>query len=134
MAREVSRTRRVGQELQREIAMILQREVKDPRVGMVTVSGVEVSRDLSHAKIFITLFEQNEDKVKETLKGLAEAKPYIRSLVGSRLRLRIVPELKFVHDTSLIEGMRISNAVSQAIASDEAKKGQSDRKDDEDTE
>lgn len=82
MASQVSRTRRVGQELQREIAMILQREVKDPRIGMVTVSGVDVSRDLSHAKVFITLFEQDEEKVKETLKGLQEAKPYIRSLVG----------------------------------------------------
>ncbi|WKE66602.1 30S ribosome-binding factor RbfA [Gallaecimonas kandeliae] len=129
MAREVSRTRRVGQELQKEIAQILQREVKDPRIGMVTVSAVEVSRDLSHAKVFITLFEQDEEKVKETIKGLAEAKPYIRSLVGSRLRLRIVPELKFVHDTSLIEGMRISNAVSQAIANDEAKKAASGRED-----
>ncbi|EKE74036.1 30S ribosome-binding factor RbfA [Gallaecimonas xiamenensis] len=129
MAKEVSRTRRVGQELQREIAMILQREVKDPRIGMVTVSGVEVSRDLSHAKVFITLFDQDEAKVKETLKGLQEAKPYIRSLVGGRLRLRIVPELKFVHDTSLIEGMRISNAVSQAVAADEAKKAASGRED-----
>lgn len=124
MANEFSRTRRVGQELQREIAVILQREVKDPRIGMVTVSAVEVSRDLSHAKVFITLFEQDETKVQQTLKGLQEAKPYIRSLIGSRIRLRVVPELKFVHDTSLIDGMRISNAVSQAVASDQAKKAQ----------
>ncbi|WP_406663763.1 30S ribosome-binding factor RbfA [Gallaecimonas sp. GXIMD1310] len=124
MANEFSRTRRVGQELQREIAVILQREVKDPRIGMVTVSAVEVSRDLSHAKVFITLFEQDEAKVQQTLKGLQEAKPYIRSLIGSRIRLRVVPELKFVHDTSLIDGMRISNAVSQAVASDQAKKAQ----------
>ncbi len=124
MAKEFSRTRRVGQEIQREVALILQREVKDPRIGMVTVSGVDVSRDLSHAKVYVTLFEQDADKVKETLKGLREATPYIRSLIGKRVRMRVVPELKFMHDTSLIDGMKLSNKVSQAIADDQAKREQ----------
>ncbi|WP_341503372.1 30S ribosome-binding factor RbfA [Gallaecimonas sp. GXIMD4217] len=122
MAKEFSRTRRVGQEIQREVALILQREVKDPRIGMVTVSSVEVSRDLSHAKVYVTLFEQDEEKLRESLRGLREATPYIRSLIGSRVRMRVVPELKFVHDTSLIDGMKLSNKVSQAIAEDEAKR------------
>mgnify|MGYP000971161468 CR=1 FL=1 len=69
MAREFSRTRRVGQQIQREIALILQREVKDPRIGMVTVSDVEVSRDLNYAKIYVTFLqlENDAERIKEGL-------------------------------------------------------------------
>ena len=112
MSREFKRSDRVAQELKKEVAVILQREVKDPRIGMVTVSDVEVSRDLAYAKIFVTfLFD----------KGLEKASPYIRSLVGKVMRLRIVPELRFIYDESLVEGMRMSNLVSNVIREDEAK-------------
>ena len=85
MAREFSRTRRVGQQIQREIALILQREVKDPRIGMVTVSDVEVSKDLNYAKIYVTFLqlENDAERIAEGLKGLTEAAGYIRSLLGS---------------------------------------------------
>ena len=75
MAREFSRTRRVGQQIQREIALILQREVKDPRIGMVTVSDVEVSKDLNYAKIYVTFLqlENDAERIAEGLKGLTEA-------------------------------------------------------------
>lgn len=122
MSREFKRSDRVAQELQKEIAVILQREVKDPRVGMVTVSDVEVSRDLAYAKIFVTfLFDNDPEAIKQGMKGLEKASPYIRTLVGKVMRLRIVPELRFVYDESLVEGMRMSNLVSNVIKNDEAK-------------
>ena len=122
MAREFSRTRRVGQQIQREIALILQREVKDPRIGMVTVSDVELSRDLVYAKVFVTfLFDQDEQAVKTGMEGLHEASGYIRSLLGKAMRLRIVPELRFEYDNSLVEGMRMSNLVSKVLNEDKAK-------------
>ena len=122
--REFSRTERVAQQIQKEIALILQREIKDPRVGMVTVSAVEVSRDLSYAKVFITIFNQEDDnKAKESLKILNDATGYIRSLLGKRIRARIIPELRFVADTSLMEGMRISNLVDSVIREDKNKRG-----------
>ena len=96
MSREFKRSDRVAQELQKEIAVILQREVKDPRIGMVTVSDVEISRDLAYAKVFVTfLFDNDQDAVKRGLEGLNNASGYIRTLVGKAMRLRIVPELKF---------------------------------------
>ncbi|MFZ7234397.1 30S ribosome-binding factor RbfA [Avibacterium avium] len=120
MAREFKRSDRVAQELQKEIAVILQREVKDPRIGMVTVSDVEVSRDLAYAKVFVTfLFDQDDSVIESGMKGLEKASPYIRSLLAKAMRLRIVPELRFVYDKSLVEGMRMSNLVSEAIRDDE---------------
>lgn len=122
MSREFKRSDRVAQELQKEIAVILQHEVKDPRIGMVTISDVEVSRDLAYAKIFVTfLFDNDQSAIEQGMKGLEKASPYIRSLVGKAMRLRIVPELRFIYDQSLVEGMRMSNLVANVIKNDEAK-------------
>ena len=78
MAKEFSRARRVAQQLQREVAVILQREVKDPRVGMVTVSDVEVSGDLQHAKVFVTFLNNDAESIETGLKGLTEASLLIK--------------------------------------------------------
>lgn len=119
MAREFSRTQRVAQEMQKEIAIILQREVKDPRVGMATVSGVEVSRDLAYAKVFVTFLNDNEpEKVNAGVKALQDASGFIRMLLGKAMRLRIVPELTFAYDSSLVEGMRMSNLVTNVVKQD----------------
>ncbi len=132
MAKEFGRPQRVSQELQKEIAIILQREIKDPRLGMmVTVSGVEVSRDLAYAKVFVTfLNDQDKDAVKNGLKALKEASGYIRILLGKAMRLRIVPELTFFYDNSLIEGMRMSNLVSNVIRNDVERRGENLMEDD----
>ncbi len=129
MAREFSRTRRVGQQIQREIALILQREVKDPRIGMVTVSDVEVSRDLNYAKVYVTFLqlENDAERIKEGLQGLTEAAGYIRSLLGSAMRLRVVPELRFFYDQTLVEGMRLSNLVTNTIREDKRRMAESGR-------
>ncbi|NBI13965.1 30S ribosome-binding factor RbfA [[Haemophilus] felis] len=122
MAREFSRADRVAQELQKEIAIILQREVKDPRIGMVTVSDVEISRDLAYAKVFVTfLFDEDDVAVERGLAGLNNASGYIRTLLGKAMRLRIVPELRFMYDQSLVEGMRMSNLVTQTVRQDQAR-------------
>ena len=129
MAREFSRTRRVGQQIQREIALILQREVKDPRIGMVTVSDVEVSRDLNYAKIYVTFLqlENDAERIKEGLQGLTEAAGYNRSLLGSAMRLRVVPELRFYYDQTLVEGMRLSNLVTNTVREDKRRMAESGR-------
>ncbi|RJG51303.1 30S ribosome-binding factor RbfA [Motilimonas pumila] len=131
MAKEFSRTQRVGQQIQKEIAGILQREVKDPRIGMVTVSGVEVSRDLAYATVYVTLLNNDSDSVEESMHGLSEASGYVRILLGKALRLRIVPEIRFVYDNSLVEGLRLSGLVSEAISSDKKKQKQSGRDEEE---
>jgi ribosome-binding factor A len=118
MAREYARTDRVGQQIQKEIATILMREVKDPRLSMTTVSAVEVTRDLAYAKIFVTFFDDDIDKIKSSVEVLNEAEGYIRSLLAKRLRARIMPHLRFVYDQSMAEGVRMSSLVDQAVASD----------------
>lgn len=124
MAKEYSRTQRVAQEMQKEIAIILQREIKDPRVGMATVSGVEVSRDLAYAKVFVTfLNDNNPEQVKIGVRALQDAAGFIRSLLGKAMRLRVVPELTFAYDNSLVEGMRMSNLVSQVVQNDRLRRG-----------
>ena len=125
MAKEFGRPQRVAQELQKEIAMIIQREIKDPRVGMmVTVSGVEVSRDLAYAKVFVTfLNDEDADSIKLGVKALQDASGYIRSLLGKAMRLRIVPELTFFYDNSLVEGMRMSNLVTNVVKNDAQRRG-----------
>ncbi|WP_340678350.1 30S ribosome-binding factor RbfA [Paraglaciecola sp.] len=120
MAREFSRTDRVGQQIHKEIASILQNEFKnrDPRLGMVTVSDVEVSRDLAYCIIYVTFFENDEELMQEYLNILIENKGYIRTLLASRMRMRAVPALKFLRDTSLTEGIRIANLVSETRTKD----------------
>ncbi|MEY0451932.1 30S ribosome-binding factor RbfA [Proteus terrae] len=133
MARDFSRSQRVSQEMQKEIAIILQREVKDPRIGMATVSGVEISRDLAYAKVFVTFLnlsggeKSEEEMVAEGLTALNEAAGFIRSLLGKAMRLRIVPELTFAYDNSLVEGMRMSNLVSYVVKSDEERRHKEDK-------
>ncbi|XOD69938.1 MAG: 30S ribosome-binding factor RbfA [Sodalis sp. (in: enterobacteria)] len=118
MAKEFNRTQRIAKEMQKEIAIILQREIKDPRVGMMTVSGVEISRDLAYAKVFVTFLNDNFLEQGTTcIRVLQAATGLIRSLLGKAMRLRVVPKLNFVYDNSLAEGIRISNLVSQSCTS-----------------
>ncbi len=118
MAREFARTDRVGQEIQKEIATILMREVKDPRLAMTTVSAVELTRDLAYAKIFVTFFTNEESEIKSSVEVLNDAAGFIRSLLAKKLRARIMPHLRFVYDSSMAEGVRMSSLVDKAVASD----------------
>lgn len=128
MAREFSRTDRVAQQIHKEVASILQNEYKH-RAGslpLITVSDVEVSRDLAHAKIFVTVYGEDDDVAKEEVKKLGEYNGFIRSILAKRIRMRAVPHLHFFQDGSISEGMRISTLVSETVARDEEKRGDKD--------
>ncbi len=117
MVKVVSRSQRVAQALQKELAVILQRDVRNPRIGTVSLMGVEVSRDLAHAKIFVTFFEKPGDKarIQQGLAALEQAAGFIRSRLGQTLRLRLVPTLRFFHDPSLAHGLHISQLLAKVI-------------------
>lgn len=115
MAKEFSRTQRVGGQIQRELAQIIQQEVRDPRVGFITISEVEVSRDFGHAKIFVTLLDPKQDVV-ETLRALNKAGGFLRKLLGKRIVMRVVPELHFVYDNSLDTGARVDALLHRVAA------------------
>jgi ribosome-binding factor A len=123
MAKEFSRVDRLSQQMQQEIAVILQREIKDPRLHtMITVSDVQVSRDLSHGKIYVTFLGMAPEKVQENLNILNDASGYIRSLIAKRIQARIVPTIRFYFDKSLDEGIRMANLVETVRKSDEKKR------------
>jgi ribosome-binding factor A len=132
MPKEYSRTSRVSQQVQKELARILQQEVKDPRIGMVTISGVDVTRDLAYAKVFVTFLTVGDQTNDESLEGLNAAAGYIRRLLGKAMRLRIVPEVRFCFDSTLTEGLRISELVSGAVKVDQTKLAASDRTEEDD--
>jgi len=118
MAREYARTDRVGQEIQKEIATILMREIKDPRLSMTTVSAVEITRDLAYAKIFVTFFTNEQSEIDSSIEVLNDAAGFIRSLLAKTLRARIMPNLRFIYDSSMAEGVHMSSLVDKAVASD----------------
>lgn len=123
MNRDFSRTDRVSQQIQKEVATIIQREVKDPRLGMVTVNAVEVTRDLAYAKVFVTFFTLEGQNEEESARILNEAAGFIRTLLAKRIKARIMPELRFEYDKSLVEGVRMTNLVNEAVAEDERRAG-----------
>ncbi len=119
---ETERTRKVGIAIQKEFSEILQREVKDPRIGFVTVTRVKVTPDLRIANIYISIYGSAEER-ERTLQGLESAKGYIRSLFAKRLHIKFIPEIKFFHDKSIEEGIRISEVVSKLKNKDDKKVG-----------
>ncbi len=116
MPREFQRSERVAGQLRRDLAKLIQQEIKDPQVGFVSVSDVEVTRDLAHAKVFVTVYQP--DKAKESLQALRRAAAFLRTRLGQELRLRHVPELHFIHDDSVEQGSRIDDLISKALKAD----------------
>ena len=116
MPRDFKRAERVAGTLRRELALLIQAEVKDPEVGFVSLSDVEVTRDLAHAKVFVTVFEP--DKAAGSLKALNKAAGYLRRRLGQEMRIRSVPELHFQHDASVETGLHMDGLIEAAIAAD----------------
>lgn len=112
------RIKRVNEQLKREISEILLGEVKDPRVGPVTVTDVSAAPDLTFARVFVQPLGSDEER-RETLAGLRAAAPFVRAEVGRRLRLRRAPELRFEVDRSLEQAMRIEELLSQVAPDDD---------------
>ena len=116
MAKDPSRLGRIADQIQRDLADLLRSELKDPRVGMITLTGVEVSNDYGHAKIFFTTLGGPEI-VSQAQQGLQRASGFLRSRLAGGLTLRVVPELHFVHDESVERGVRLSKLIDEAVAS-----------------
>jgi ribosome-binding factor A len=131
MAKEFSRTQRVSQQLQKELAMILQREIRDSRLGMVTISEVEVSRDLAYCKVYVTFLCIADQTPESCLAALREHEVAVRMMLGKRIRLRLTPEIRFYYDNTLVEGMRMSNLVTSLVSSDNERKQEAGREDEE---
>ena len=119
MAKEFSRSTKVAEQMQRELANLLMFEVKDPRVTMVTVTAVEVTGDMAHAKIFYSAPPSKEAKGKQSLQnGLEKSAGFLRTQVAKRMLLRTVPQLHFVYDESIDIGMKMAQLIDAARASD----------------
>ena len=110
----VPRRARIAEQIQRELAEIIRLELRDPRVGMVTLTGVEMSRDQSHAKVFFTVLGP-ESAAAEAGEGLTRASGFLRSSLAHRLSTRTVPELHFEHDESVERGVRLSRLIDEAV-------------------
>ncbi len=110
MARSSSRGGRLGDLLQREISKLIRDECTDPRLGMVTISGVEVNDDLSFAKVYVTVFE--DEKRDGSVEALNHAAGFFRSQLSKHLTVRIVPKLKFIYDSSLLTGSRMDQLLN----------------------
>lgn len=108
-----SRIKRVEEAVKEQIALILQQDVKDPRLNFVTVTGVHVSKDVRNADVFITAHDESEAHIKEVLAALASAAGFIRKELGERVPLRLLPVLKFHYDKTLAEGLRIDALLHQ---------------------
>lgn len=117
------RLARIADQIQRELAELVRLEVRDPRVRLVTLTGVELSRDQSHAKVFFTTLGPATD-IPEVLEGLQRAAGFLRSSLSKRLTTRKVPELHFTHDPSVENGVRLSRLIDEAIAAPAAPKPQ----------
>lgn len=117
MKKHSSRPQRVGDQIQRELADLLRLHVKDPRIGMVTVTGVEVSPDLSHAKVFVTHLGGRENATG-MIEALQHTAGYLRSELAHRFDLYSVPQLHFAYDDSTESGLRLSKLIDDAVAED----------------
>ncbi|HEY7752298.1 MAG TPA: 30S ribosome-binding factor RbfA [Steroidobacteraceae bacterium] len=117
MPREYPRARRVEEQLKRLLSDLLRREVKDPRVGPVTITGVEVTKDLSHARVYFTPFAGVGDAAA-ALEALRHAAGYLRVQVRNEMRLRVAPDLDFQLDDSVERGARLSALIHDAVESD----------------
>lgn len=108
---------RVADQIQRDLAEIIAYELKDPRVGMITIAEVQITPDYAHAKVFFTLLSDDPETIKSTTSSLSRAAGFIRNQLGRRLHIHTLPELHFVHDSSAARGMELSKLIDEANAS-----------------
>ena len=107
---------RVADQIQKDLSELITFELKDPRVGMITLAEVQLTPDYAHAKIFFTTLKDDAESVKNTLAGLQAAAGYLRNQLGKRLHIHTLPQLHFIHDTSTMRGMAMSALIDQANA------------------
>src|SRR5688572_13917326 len=126
MPRDYPRSRRIAEQIQRELSDIIRLELKDPRVGMITIIDVEVTQDQAHAKVFFTSLG-DASRVADITQGLQHAAGFLRSELAHRMKLRIVPQLQFKYDESVERGIHLSQLIDAAVADDAAKAARTPR-------
>ncbi len=117
MPKDFPRARRVADQIQRELPELIRLEVKDPRVGMLTITEVELNRDMEFAKVFFTTLGGQVEH-EACLEGLKRASGFLRTQLSHRMQLRVVPKLSFVYDHSVERGIQLSQLIESAIAED----------------
>jgi ribosome-binding factor A len=118
MAKEFSRTQRVADVIQKEVAQIIQRDVKDPRLGMVTILDVTVSKDLFFADIYVSFLDLDGKDLAPKFAVLKKTESFIRSSLSKKIKLRVIPEIRFHLDESSKRSNYISDLIDKAIARD----------------
>lgn len=118
MSQEYNRMDRIGDLIQHELAQLLQREIDDPRLGLVTLSHVVVSKDGAHAKVYFTLLDNAPEKVALTLRILKKASGFLRFRLAQQVKLRVIPDLTFYYDEDLERANRLTQLIDVAIATD----------------
>ena len=119
MKRGQGRPQRLGDLIQREVSELIRLELRDPRVGMLTITSVDVSPDMSHAKVFFTLLEK--DYLEDTLHGLKRSAGFLRSQLAKRLKMYTTPGLRFEYDESVERGDHLSRLIDSVIPSKKKK-------------
>lgn len=123
MAKEFHRSDRVADAIQRSLAKLIPQEIRDPRLGMVNINDVAVTRDLSYAKVYVTLVGEYDDETCEaSIAVLNNAANFLRNLIAKELTTRIIPRLQFYYDKTAVRGQALSSLIDRAVASDKAAK------------
>lgn len=120
MPKEFSRGRKIGDLIQRELAVLIQREIKDPRIGMVTINEATVSRDLAFSDVYFTVLPSENTEIVEEV--LNEASGFLRSQLAKVLSTRTTPKLRFHYDNTIESGARMNKAIDKALARDESQR------------
>lgn len=107
---------RIADQIQRDLSEIIAFELKDPRVGMITITEVQITPDYAHAKVFFTMLSDDKEAIMATVAGLHKAAGFIRIQLGKRLSIHTLPELHFFHDMSTARGIEMSRLIDQANA------------------
>jgi ribosome-binding factor A len=115
MPRDFSRAARIADQIQRDLSVLIRQEVKDPRVGLVTITAVEVNRDLSHAKVYVSSLAEVA-ATEQSVEALQHAGGFLRRQLSRTLKIRSVPQLQFLYDASVERGVRLSHLIDEAVA------------------
>ena len=131
MAREFSRTQRIADQVQKDLAKLIHREIKDPRLGMVTVSYVKIAKDLGYADIYVTVMAMGKQDdqagaIQESLKVLNSAAGFLRGQLSKKVKLRVMPQLRFHFDESVDRGRRLNDLIFQATREDQSRESEND--------
>jgi len=124
MPREFSRTRRVEEQLRRDLAELIRHDIKEPGLGMISITEIKVSPDLAHAQIYTTILQDDTDIIEHSMQTLQDYAGRLRSLLGKRMRIRRVPELVFIYDDLIQRGTALNQVIEEAVDGDRKKADQ----------